>query len=779
MTIGDVNNDGVMDVIAGASYNASNTPDGRVHAINGENGAPLWTYPVNNTVSCVAVGDFDGDAFADVVAGSFDDNIYAIAGVDGSYLWSVTIGSLWINDVAAADVNGDGIDDVAYAHEYLAGYTNHIGVRDGIDGSVIWDLPVAYVPTRVLYGDFDADGTLDLAIGAMDELDQGWVFLRSAASGGLIWDYQIFSVEHVNGLVTLFSWDLDGNGDQDLVVGNYLGAYHVYAFDGPTASLMFTSEPLTSFPQELAFGDVTGDGALDIVCSAWDRVEVLGADDGKKLWYYSVAGLIKDVAVGDFDSDGVLDVAAGGGAEYVGTNPGKGVWALRTVYSPLLWEYVFNQYGNELTICNLNDDAYLDVVAVMSLGDAALAINGLTGQELWTWVGTENLYAVTSGDFNSDGVDEVAVAGADKRVTALGVVDKAVQWQFTTPTAQIYRKCLASSDLNGDGADDVIAGCDDGHVYAINGLTGIALWDAPSLGAVNEVELAQMNDVGPLDVVAASSTGKVWVLNGETGAVLWDYTTGGTCEHVEVLDVNGDKVNDIAAGVAPSAARVIMINGATHLEMWNVSLGLASNTHSFAHGDLSGDGLDDLVAPGNSTDRKVHALWGLTGGDLWTPFLTGDEVNCVWVQDMDGDGVNDVIAGSDDQLVYVLHGNTGVPYWQFSTSGDVMHLMVGDIAGPGRPSIACVTFDGDGTVYAFDSWYVEPGCCTLRGDYDSDGAIKVADLTQLVAYLFRGGPAPGCFEHGDIDGDGTIKVSDLTLLISYLFRSGPPPAACP
>jgi len=70
-------------------------------------------------------------------------------------------------------------------------------------------------------------------------------------------------------------------------------------------------------------------------------------------------------------------------------------------------------------------------------------------------------------------------------------------------------------------------------------------------------------------------------------------------------------------------------------------------------------------------------------------------------------------------------------------------------------------------------------CCALRGDSDGDGAIKVGDLTMLVAFLFRGGAGPGCPAHADVNGDGGPAVSDLTMLVGYLFRGGEPPAACP
>lgn len=75
-----------------------------------------------------------------------------------------------------------------------------------------------------------------------------------------------------------------------------------------------------------------------------------------------------------------------------------------------------------------------------------------------------------------------------------------------------------------------------------------------------------------------------------------------------------------------------------------------------------------------------------------------------------------------------------------------------------------------------------PSCCIgIRGNVDGDAGdqINVADLTYLVDYLFRGGPAPPCSEEGDVDGDSSINVADLTYLVDFLFRGGPAPPPCP
>ena len=84
---------------------------------------------------------------------------------------------------------------------------------------------------------------------------------------------------------------------------------------------------------------------------------------------------------------------------------------------------------------------------------------------------------------------------------------------------------------------------------------------------------------------------------------------------------------------------------------------------------------------------------------------------------------------------------------------------------------------------------VGDACCCFdeRGNADGifgpAGPIDVADLTYLVYYLFKGGPAPGCPDEGNVDGivnaGSPITVDDLTYLVNYLFKAGQTPISCP
>jgi len=64
----------------------------------------------------------------------------------------------------------------------------------------------------------------------------------------------------------------------------------------------------------------------------------------------------------------------------------------------------------------------------------------------------------------------------------------------------------------------------------------------------------------------------------------------------------------------------------------------------------------------------------------------------------------------------------------------------------------------------------------LRGDADNSGNINILDVTYIVNYLYRSGPAPLTLKAGDADSSGAVNILDGTFLIAYLYLGGPAPA---
>ena len=82
----------------------------------------------------------------------------------------------------------------------------------------------------------------------------------------------------------------------------------------------------------------------------------------------------------------------------------------------------------------------------------------------------------------------------------------------------------------------------------------------------------------------------------------------------------------------------------------------------------------------------------------------------------------------------------------------------------------------------------EGACCFgPRGNVDGSSestpggvGIDIADLTYMVSWMFRAGPAPPCLEEADINASGgEVNIADLTYLARWMFLGDIPPPDCP
>jgi hypothetical protein len=271
------------------------------------------------------VGDFNGDGIPDLAVanqlqGTGRINILLGNG-DGSFqaIQSYSVGA-FPTSVAVADLNGDGILDLALVNDYYPNGTLSILLGNG-DGS--FQAPSTYVagnfPASIAVGDFNGDGIPDLAVAA----DEAHIFIGNGDG-----TFQAAQSYAPGGFFVVVG-DFNGDGHLDLAVEAGFGvAILLGTGDGSFRAMQIYAAENYSYlpPPSLVAGDYNGDGIPDLAVTNPGSTTVsvlLGQGDGsfRAAPTHPVESYAVSVAVGDFNGDGVLDLAVANDAvsAYSGT----------------------------------------------------------------------------------------------------------------------------------------------------------------------------------------------------------------------------------------------------------------------------------------------------------------------------------------------------------------------------------------------------------------------------------------------------------------------------
>ncbi len=243
----------------------------------------------------VATADITRDKYPDLIVGPGLGGGPRVRVLDGKTGEQIPgpLGGFWAYDpafrggveVAAGDVNGDGIPDVITAAGYGGG--PHIKVFDGKTGAVIQSF-FAYDPdfrggVSVAAADFTGDGKVEIAVGA--GLGGGpHVKVFNAMTGqtipGPLGNFFAFDPDSRGGVnvgTDAFTGDVTGDGRMDLLVGAGVGmSPRVKVYDGVSGQVakdFLAFDPGMTAGVRPAAAYVTDDKYADIVVATGKGVE--------------------------------------------------------------------------------------------------------------------------------------------------------------------------------------------------------------------------------------------------------------------------------------------------------------------------------------------------------------------------------------------------------------------------------------------------------------------------------------------------------------------------
>lgn len=565
VAVGDVNGDGLPDIAAAGNDQFGTGSFVSVLLASGTGAFTVQPSVLQGCRYCsVTVADLNDDDRGDLlVSGTVDvtqsGSLWRFLGRgDGTFASPerVQLTAHAPRDVAADDLNADGIEDIIVLGSSQAEVM--VGGGGGSFGPPVVSSLSGDAPVSMALGDFDLDGTLDLGV-ANDYLGglpypQNFVsVLVGRGDGRLVAAQKI----PAGGLGDIVAADLDGDEAPDLV--GTRGANDQVALltnRGDGSFHPMRTFPVGDFPSGVAVADFNADGRRDVVVSNQSAGDLsillndgLGGFGAQRR--FAALGMPMSVATGDFDGNQQQDVAVAIFGQttsgHVSVFPGTGDGRLGTAR-----QFSAGLHPYHVSSGDLNHDGRIDLVVAaqgdpggggvyvllnQSNGGFAAAV-GLPGSVGGTYV------HVRIADLDQDGHQDIVAVDSVRKVfqTWFGGGNGGFP-PGATYDAGVNASSVASGDFNGDRRPDLAVADYAGTVMSVFVQTSYRFFQSVGrFGQGGRLAAADLDRDFRLDLAGGGGRGFIISLN---EGDFPDSDGDGVTDNVDsCTDIDGDGFGD-------------------------------------------------------------------------------------------------------------------------------------------------------------------------------------------------------------------------------------------
>ena len=710
VAVGDWNGDARLD-LAVANAGSNNV---MILLGNGTGGfASTATIVSGNSPYSIAVGRYDGGPHLDLaVANRFSNEVMILLG-NGAGGFSPAGPSIPMGggaqpcEIAAGHLNADAILDLAVAELGANGVTILLG--NGTGGFTIGGSFSVVNPRSIVIGDADQDGRADLAV-ANEGPNTVTILLGNGAGGFISGAGSPIAVGSQPR--SLGFGNLDGDGSLDLAVANFNSNNVTILLSAVFASDGTACNDGNACTQSDTCQGTLCTGASPVVCTASDQCHVALCDPGTGICTNPARpnGATCDDGVACTYNDQCTEGVCGGTALTCTNDPCN----TRTCNGTPACSVTPAANG---TVCG--DANECTVVETCQAGDCVPPLT--FGQAAESPVAAGSLPThVASGDWNGDGKLDLAVTNYGNNNVSIVLGNGSGGFSpLAAVAAGSGPNYVTAGDWNGDTKLDLVVANNNSNNVSIllgNGAGGFSQAGSPiAVGSnPNWVAAGDWNGDTKLDLAVANASSDnvmIFLGNGAGGFASTATIAAGDLPYsIAVGHYNADASLDLAvANQFSNNVMILLGNGAGGFSTAGPSIPTLAHPCEIVAGYLDSDTFLDL-AVANCAANSVSILLGNgAGGFSIASSPTVSSSRSVVIGDVDQNGKADLaVAQQGANTVTILLGDGAGGFTPGAGSPIVVgtapqSLAIGDLNGDGKLDLATANLNSNNVTILLNS----------------------------------------------------------------------------